>query len=139
MLSLNGNNISEIKGGALQNTPNLHYLYLNENNLQTLDNGVLEQFKQLQVLDLSFNNFTDITKEMFEGLESIQHLNLDSNRISAVAPGAFAGTPLLLLWLPNNCLTEVSQQTLKGAPFLRMVSLSNNNIREVHVCLSLRE
>uniref|UniRef100_A0A8R1HH41 Uncharacterized protein n=1 Tax=Caenorhabditis japonica TaxID=281687 RepID=A0A8R1HH41_CAEJA len=131
MLSLNGNAITKIDKEAIRKVPNLRYLYLNDNQIETFETGVMQQFKQVQVLDLSYNNMSEVTKDMFSGLESVQHLNLDSNHIQSVAPGAFSGTPLLLLWLPNNCLTEITQQTFQGALFLRMVSLSNNNIDSI--------
>lgn len=71
-------------------------------------------------------------------------MNLESNAITNIAPGAFAGTPLLLLWLPNNCLSTINANMFQGTPFLRQVglfhlannypvqvSLSNNNIHEI--------
>ncbi|CAJ0583847.1 unnamed protein product, partial [Mesorhabditis spiculigera] len=128
MLTLTGNNISSIATDALVNTPSLRYLYLAENALKTLAPGVMAQFKQAQVVDLSFNDLEEVTPEMFSGLESLQHINLESNAISNLAPGAFEGTPLLLLWLPNNCLTTLNKEMLRGVMFLRQVSLANNNI-----------
>uniref|UniRef100_A0A0K0D5P6 Leucine-rich repeat-containing protein let-4 n=1 Tax=Angiostrongylus cantonensis TaxID=6313 RepID=A0A0K0D5P6_ANGCA len=131
MLSLNGNNISFIHASALRNTPNLRYLYLAENQLHSFDSGTMTQFSQTQVLDLAFNKITEIKEETFAGLESLQHLNLESNNIKSIAPGAFAGIPLLLLWLPNNCLNSISPATFQGALFLRQLSLANNNIKDI--------
>ncbi|ETN69557.1 leucine Rich repeat-containing domain protein, partial [Necator americanus] len=131
MLSLSSNNISSIHPFALQNTPNLRYVYLAENQLHNFDVGTMAQFKQTQVLDLAFNMLSEITVETFAGLESLQHLNLESNNIKTVAPGAFAGIPLLLLWLPNNCLSTISPATFQGALFLRQLSLANNNIKDI--------
>jgi hypothetical protein len=68
---------------------------------------------------------------MFSGIENLQHLNLEANAIKDVAPGAFATTPLLLLWLPHNCLNSVSPNMFQGTPFLKQVSLAHNNIRQV--------
>ena len=51
MLTLTGNNISRISGGAIVNTPNLRYLYLGENNITQFDAGVMGQFKQAQAIN----------------------------------------------------------------------------------------
>ncbi|VDK66810.1 unnamed protein product [Onchocerca ochengi] len=110
---------------------NLRYLYLGNNNLETIEAGVLHQFKQVQVIDMSYNYFTKITGDMFSGLEHLQHLNLEGNQIKDIASGAFATTPLLLLWLRNNCLGSVSPNLFQGTPFLRQVSLANNKIRTI--------
>lgn len=49
MLSLSNNNISFIHPSALQNTPNLRYVYLAENSIQSFESGTMAQFKQAQV------------------------------------------------------------------------------------------
>ncbi|PIO76111.1 leucine Rich repeat-containing domain protein [Teladorsagia circumcincta] len=131
MLSLSNNNISFIHPSALQNTPNLRYVYLAGNKIQSLASGTMTQLKQTQVLDLAFNQLSEIGEETFAGLESLQHLNLESNNIQSIASGAFAGIPLLLLWLPNNCLNLITPATFQGALFLRQLSLANNNIKEI--------
>uniref|UniRef100_A0A0R3RQW4 Leucine-rich repeat-containing protein let-4 n=1 Tax=Elaeophora elaphi TaxID=1147741 RepID=A0A0R3RQW4_9BILA len=129
ILSLTGNKISVIESDFMPQAENLRYLYLGNNNLETIKAGVLHQFKQVQVIDMSYNYFTKITGDMFSGLEHLQHLILEGNQIKDITPGAFATTPLLLLWLRNNCLESVSPNLFQGTPFLRQVSLANNNIR----------
>ncbi|VDK38362.1 unnamed protein product, partial [Gongylonema pulchrum] len=131
ILSLTGNKINTIESEFMPQADNLRYLYLGSNNLTTIEAHLMSQFKQVQVIDLSYNYFTEITDDMFSGLEHLQHLNLEGNQIKDIAPGAFATTPLLLLWLPNNCLQTVSPNMFQGAPFLRQMSLANNNIRTV--------
>ncbi|VDN04552.1 unnamed protein product [Thelazia callipaeda] len=131
ILSLTGNQISAIENDFMPQSDSLRYLYLGSNNLTKIPAGMFDQFKQVQVIDMSYNYFTDIMGDMFSGLEHLQHLNLEGNQIKNVAPGAFATTPLLLLWLPNNCLQFVSPNMFQGTPFLRQVSLANNNIRTI--------
>ncbi|KAK6110180.1 Leucine rich repeat family protein [Brugia pahangi] len=131
ILSLTGNKISTIESDFMPQAENLRYLYLGNNNLETIEQGVMHQFKQVQVIDMSYNYFTKITGDMFSGLEHLQHLNLEGNQIKDIAPGAFATTPLLLLWLRNNCLGSISPNLFQGTPFLRQVSLANNNIRTI--------
>ncbi|KAL3981941.1 Leucine rich repeat family protein [Acanthocheilonema viteae] len=131
ILSLTGNKISTIESDFMPQAENLRYLYLSNNNLEIIEAGALHQFKQVQVIDMSYNYFTKITGDMFSGLEHLQHLNLEGNQIKDIAPGAFATTPLLLLWLRNNCLGSVSPNLFQGTPFLRQVSLADNNIRTI--------
>uniref|UniRef100_A0A915PUV6 Leucine-rich repeat-containing N-terminal plant-type domain-containing protein n=1 Tax=Setaria digitata TaxID=48799 RepID=A0A915PUV6_9BILA len=131
ILSLTGNQISVIENDFMPQAENLRYLYLGNNNLATIDAGVLRQFKQVQVIDMSYNHFTKITSDMFSGLEHLQHLNLEGNQIKDITPGAFATTPLLLLWLRNNCLGTVSPNLFQGTPFLRQ-PLSFAHLANLH-------
>ncbi|MCP9266144.1 Leucine-rich repeat-containing protein let-4 [Dirofilaria immitis] len=131
ILSLIGNKISTIESNFMPQAENLRYLYLGNNNLETIETGVLHQFKQVQVIDMSYNYFTKITSDMFSGLEHLQHLNLEGNQIKDIAPGAFATTPLLLLWLRNNCLGSVSPNLFQGTPFLRQ-PLSFAHLANLH-------
>ncbi|KAL3107834.1 hypothetical protein niasHT_017066 [Heterodera trifolii] len=131
LLTLTGNKISQISPNFAQNTPNLRYIYLGDNKLERIDPSSIKQFAAAEIIDLSFNNLAEISAELFNGMENLQHLNLESNAIKGVAAGAFATTPLLLLWLPHNCLDSVSPNMFQGAPFLKQVSLAHNNIRTV--------
>ncbi|KAI1725771.1 leucine rich repeat domain-containing protein [Ditylenchus destructor] len=131
MLTLTGNAISHISKNFTHNTPNLRYIYLGENALSSIEAGTMKQFSQAEIIDLSYNNLPEITVDLFNGMENLQHLNLEANAIKDVAPGAFATTPLLLLWLPHNCLTSVSPNMFQGTPFLKQVSIAYNNIRNV--------
>lgn len=133
MLTLTGNNISHISKKFVDNTPSLRYIYLAENALSSIDPGTMKQFLQAEIIDLSYNNLPEINVDMFSGMENLQHLNLEANAIKDIAPGAFATTPLLLLWLPHNCLTSVSPNMFQGTPFLKQVSLAHNNIRNIQV------
>lgn len=121
MLTLTGNAIHEISPNFTHNTPNLRYIYLGENNISSLAAGTMKQFAQAEIIDLSYNNLPEVTVDMFSGMENLQHLNLEANAIKDVAPGAFATTPLLLLWLPHNCLNSVSPNMFQGTPFLKQV------------------
>uniref|UniRef100_A0A914H1S9 Uncharacterized protein n=1 Tax=Globodera rostochiensis TaxID=31243 RepID=A0A914H1S9_GLORO len=131
LLTLTGNRISQISPNFTQNTPNLRYIYLGENRLDRVDLGAIKQFGAAEIIDLSYNNLAEISADMFNGMENLQHLNLEANAVKEVASGAFATTPLLLLWLPHNCLGSVSPSMFQGAPFLKQMSLAHNNIRSV--------
>jgi Leucine-rich repeat (LRR) protein len=91
----------------------------------------------VEIFDLSYNNVPDLVAKQFSVMESLQHLNLEANRIKEIAPGAFASTPLILLWLPYNCLTNVSTDIFQGIPFLKQLSLAYNNIINVQVGFGL--
>uniref|UniRef100_A0A0N5ATT6 Leucine-rich repeat-containing protein let-4 n=1 Tax=Syphacia muris TaxID=451379 RepID=A0A0N5ATT6_9BILA len=131
LLTLTGNQINTIETNIMDDPKNLKYLFLGSNKISKLLEGALGQFNQVQVIDLSYNEISEITVDMFSGLENLQNLNLEGNGIKDIAPGAFATTPLLLLWLPKNCLTSVTTEMFQGAPFLRQVSLAHNNIRTI--------
>ncbi|KAI6239150.1 Leucine Rich Repeat family protein [Aphelenchoides fujianensis] len=131
MLSLSGNNISSVDKEFLNNVTNLRYMYLSENIIKNVESSILKQFNKVEIFDLSYNNIPDLTAKQFSVMESLQHLNLEGNRIKEIAPGAFASTPLILLWLPHNCLTNISSDIFQGVPFLKQLSLAYNNILNV--------
>jgi hypothetical protein len=129
MLTFTHNEIETIESDFVSKADNIRYIYLNENKMKNIIPGTFKQFNSSEVIDLSYNDLTEISSNMFSGLESLQHLNLESNAIKEIAAGAFSTTPLLLLWLPNNCLTSISPLMFQGTPFLKQISLANNNIR----------
>ncbi|GMT08406.1 hypothetical protein PENTCL1PPCAC_30580 [Pristionchus entomophagus] len=91
----------------------------------------MSQFEHAQVVDLSFNYIKKVEADTFSGLESLQHITSRANKNSGNRPGRLLRTPLLLLWLPNNCISNVTAAMFQGAPFLRQVSLANNNINDI--------
>lgn len=110
MLRLTGNNVSIVQHTAINNAPNLRYLYLARNRMRTLLPGAFSVFRQLEILDLSHNELAEISTDTFAGMERLMQLNLDGNHIQDIAPGAFQNTPLLLLLLAHNCLSSVNPQ-----------------------------
>lgn len=133
MLTLTGNSISHISKNCTDNVPNLRYIYMGENKLSSIDSETMQQFSKAEIIDLSYNNLPEITKKLFSKMENLQHLNLEANAIKEIASGAFATTPLLLLWLPHNCLTSISPDIFQGTPFLKQISLAHNNIKNIQV------
>ena len=129
LLTFHQNQIETIEPDFVHKADNIRYIYLNENKIKNIVPGTFKQLNASEVIDLSHNELSEISSNMFSGLESLQHLNLESNAIKEIAAGAFSTTPLLLLWLPNNCLTSVSPAMFQGTPFLKQISLANNNIR----------
>lgn len=138
MLTLTGNYISHISKKFTDNVPNLRYIYLGENDLSTIEAGTMKQFSAAEIIDLSYNKLPEITVDLFNGMENLQHLNLEANSIKEIASGAFSTTPLLLLWLPHNCLTTVTPNMFQGTPFLKQVSLAYNNIQNIQVSFNLK-
>ncbi|CAD5222345.1 unnamed protein product [Bursaphelenchus xylophilus] len=131
MLSLTGNKISSIDKQFVNNVTTLKYVYLADNKVKDVSAEILRQFASVEILDLSYNNIGDLVDSQFSVLENIQHLNLEGNHIKTIQKGAFNGTPLLLLWLPYNCLSNVSADTFKGIPFVKHISLAYNNLKDV--------
>lgn len=137
MLSLTGNNISSIDKAFLHNVTDLRYLYLAENAIKNVESSILKQFNKIEIFDLSYNNVPDLVQNQFNVMENLQHLNLEANRINEIAAGAFSSTPLILLWLPYNCLTNISADIFQGIPFLKQLSLAHNNILSVQASVKM--
>uniref|UniRef100_A0A0N5B228 LRRCT domain-containing protein n=1 Tax=Strongyloides papillosus TaxID=174720 RepID=A0A0N5B228_STREA len=131
IITATGNKIELIEQGAVGKNNSIKYIYLGDNAFTKLENCNLSNFKEVEVIDLSYNKITEVPANVFTQLEHLQHLNLEANAIRDISNGAFDGIPLLLLWLPHNCLSMISASMFKGALFLRQVSLAHNNIHIV--------
>ncbi|CEF60732.1 Leucine-rich repeat and Leucine-rich repeat, typical subtype-containing protein [Strongyloides ratti] len=126
-----GNKIETIEKDVVEKNNTIKYIYFSDNAITKLEDCNLENFKEVEVVDLSFNKISEVPTNIFSKLERLQHLNLEANAIRDISNGAFDGIPLLLLWLPHNCLSMISASMFKGALFLRQVSLAHNNIHVV--------
>uniref|UniRef100_A0AC35U7R2 Leucine-rich repeat-containing protein let-4 n=1 Tax=Rhabditophanes sp. KR3021 TaxID=114890 RepID=A0AC35U7R2_9BILA len=131
LITLTGNKIATIDKNVVNVNNTVKFIYLGDNDVHQLKDLNLAQFKEVQVLDLSYNKLTQIEGDQLTVLERIQQLNLEANSIKEIAHAAFSGTPLLLLLMPFNCLSMVSPGMFQNAPYLKQISMANNNIHIV--------
>lgn len=109
-LDLSGNSIYKLMNRSLRGQPRLERLALADNLLGDSLNPIFSSnefhgMKQLRILDLSRNNLRSIEEGIFKGCENLERLYLDGNQ-----------------------LTMVPTISLKGPKFIRVLSLSGNNI-----------
>ncbi|EPB69660.1 leucine Rich repeat-containing domain protein [Ancylostoma ceylanicum] len=144
-LILDMNCMKEFPAGAVKNMESLIALHLKYNQIETIGENQLTNLSSLSMLSLSSNNISSIHPMALHNTPNLRYVYLAENELynfdvgtmaqfkqtQKIVPGAFAGIPLLLLWLPNNCLSSITPTTFQGALFLRQLSLANNNIKNI--------
>lgn len=128
-ISLERNNISEIVEGDLSH-PNLEKLELNDNEITTVHENALLTAPKLKHLDLSRNKISTLPKNVFR--IDIQTIELQQNEIEDIE-GLFDNhLALLRLNLAGNKIKKISDLTFAGSTNIFKLTLSNNEIEEVH-------
>jgi len=111
---------------------NLKRLFLEGNKITSIQSGLLDQLTRLFHLDLSRNNFSHLAAGQFARLTNITFLELSSNHITSIDEGAFEGLiNLCCLYLTNNEITTLHPLTFKGLTNLVSVNLAKNKLKSL--------
>lgn len=127
------------------NLPRLVHLSLAKNRLNRLHSGILQNVPKLQTLDLCNNEFTTFDMEFLENNQNqLQHIDLSNNKLTRfdgeiifqkhyfrIDVSAAKGT-LTKLNLNFNNLQFLDERTLQTFKKLLYISLSNNQLIEIH-------
>lgn len=154
-LLLSGNNISHLPKEVFQGLSKLKTLRLNKNALQELSAGtfddliLLEELSlqnnlithlppdlfsktlNLQKLFLSHNRLTSLPQGIFINLPLLSQISLYKNQLESLEPGLFGPMPLKELWLYDNNLSRVEDDTFRNLTQLNLLVLSRNQITHV--------
>lgn len=154
-LLLSGNNLSHLPGGVFQGLSKLTTLRLNKNALQELSAGtfddlvLLEELSlqnnlishlppdlfsktlNLQKLFLSHNRLMSLPQGIFLNLPLLSQISLYKNQLGSLGPGVFGPMPLKELWLYDNKLSRVEDDTFGNLTQLFLLVLSRNQISGV--------
>ncbi|XP_076076040.1 keratocan-like [Mytilus galloprovincialis] len=110
----------------------LHHLYLNNNFIKTIEIDAFQSLINLTVLNLAFNFIHSINKQTFAGLLKLHtptdtvYLYLQNNVIRQIFNQTFAIlNRLLVLDLSFNEITEIDEDSFKGLQNLRFLNLSS--------------
>lgn len=156
VLSLAGNNFTQIPLASLQACTELSYLNIGYNKIaEIVENGFFEWGNQLQTLLLRNNKITRLNYGAFNGLDSIKEISLSFNDIHYVHGNVFENisrtlkilelsfgiyredfpmeqlkclTELIWLGLDNNNLKVISDESLTTMRELTYINLSFNRI-----------
>lgn len=105
-ISLNRNQLTNLKEGIFQSASYVQKLSLSNNNLTSI-RGVFKGMIDLVQLNLEGNKLTDISGADFYDLVNLIHLDLNSNQIKTIGPDVFSRNPdLKSLHLSGNSLDE---------------------------------
>lgn len=156
VLSLAGNNFTQIPLASLQACSDLSYLNIGYNHIdEIVENGFYDWGNQLQTLLLRNNKITRLNYGAFNGLDSIKEISLSFNDIHYVHANVFENisrtlkilelsfgiyredfpmeqlkclTELIWLGLDNNNLKVISDESLTTMRELTYINLSFNRI-----------
>lgn len=156
VLSLSGNNFTQIPSEALMNCTELSYLNMGYNQIRDMSEDIfLGWGSNLQTLLLRNNKITHLNYNTFNGLDTIKEISLSFNDIHYVQPMVFENvsrtlkilelsfgiyrddfplepisylTELMWLGLDNNNLKMIPGHSLHSLTQLTYVSLAFNRI-----------
>lgn len=100
--------------------------------LELIAEGLRKSNYSVSILDCTLKNVTVLSDaKIFENVTNLHGLFISSGEIKRVHRLAFAGlsSPLQILGLPNNALTNVPSNSLQPLSFLDRLDLSNNKIK----------
>ncbi|XP_045172600.2 toll-like receptor 4 [Mercenaria mercenaria] len=128
VLTLDNNNITDIKPGAFKELTDLKYLDISNNNLKQLRHGVFEGLKNLHTLELSGNkiryNSKAIPAHVFKPLEKLGRLNLHQNLDGISSDEKYPATSIANLNQLHQLLIDGLQAEDFGYTFATMTNLT---------------
>ena len=131
-LFFDGNQISTIQRSKLSHLKSLKTLSFGSNSIVSIADDAFEDLEGLTRLYLNSNKLQRIKRTFFQNLTSLQFLQL--SRVSedaslCIDDFAFEHQgQLQQLYLANNMLLRISNDTLYGLSNLELLDLTNNNI-----------
>lgn len=141
-IDLTKNNLSKFDDGTFENTnvTVLNLAYNHISNINSTFNGL-----RVNKLNLSHNEITDIYENTFENVifwegrqwkRSMQYLDLSYNSIRAITANTFKNNndanKVVHLFLNNNKLTSVENDTFALMNKLDLLNLENNDISTLY-------
>lgn len=135
-LDLSHNLITQLDDHWLATLPRLQTLRISHNQINDFSRHVFQNATYLVHLDLSSNCLHAVKEYYFENLVKLEELLLYNNKILEVQENVLVKlTSLQKIYLSWNRLNKFPFRSLQGLgyPHLRMIDLSNNNLRHIPV------
>ncbi|CAH1265349.1 PODN [Branchiostoma lanceolatum] len=127
----------DLSGNYLNTVPselpgNLRYLFLQQNYITDMK-ADMSHMGKLQWLVLGNNRLTSryFPHQIFGHLGELKHLDLSHNYLEEVPPNL--PRSLEFLYLNNNGIETIQEDTFMGLPFLKALDLSNNYLAESRI------
>ena len=132
VLNLGFNRIKYINGSTFQNQYSLQILYLNNNEIETIGDNSFASLYNLHTLILSGNRLKSVHSFTFNGLYVLSRLSLDYNEIDRIEDNAFKNcSNLQELYLNGNILSETPKAVI-ALRSLKGLYLNDNGIRGIN-------
>lgn len=131
ILRLNKNLLTGLPADILNDLVNLEELSLQDNQITYLDHMLFSKTPKLQKLFISNNRLWSLSQGIFCNLPLLYQISLYENHLKSLSPGVFGPMALRELWLYDNKLSRVDDDTFRNLTQLRLVVLSRNQISYV--------
>jgi len=127
LLSMSGNEISEIIPGTLEKLSGLQFLGLDFNIIEHLESDVFNGLINLKVIALGGNKLQYLNPDTFLGLSNIQglHIPTESSIINSII--------LKIIAISSCNARSVSLETFANISALKILDVSYNNLRSVDI------
>lgn len=113
VLSLYGNQISNISEGAFRGLTQLSILQLSGNKISSIDEKLFRDLESLEMLDLFDNNLPLLPSGVFDANERLQTLRLDGNKFVVITAIVFdRNSNLKSLNVTENLIFSIDAKVL---------------------------
>ncbi|XP_051172985.1 leucine-rich repeat-containing G-protein coupled receptor 4-like [Leptopilina boulardi] len=131
-LSMDDNKFSCSNGGCLdfENHSELKYLSLANCEIISLSHNTFLSNLKLVYLDLSGNQIQQLSERTFLKTPALESLNLNDNQLWKI-PNLHSLINLKKLYVKNNQITNLDQDSFSSLENLQILSLSKNNIHSI--------
>ncbi|XP_065084430.1 relaxin receptor 2-like [Ochlerotatus camptorhynchus] len=130
-LDLRDNQIEALEAEVLAPLVDLRILYLNNNKLTKLDPGMIPPLAALRTLSVARNQIRTVTAGALD-LPSLEHLYLSENRLRLVANNTYGNLPSLLgLFLNDNEISHFQLGAFAGIYNLTTMNLKGNKFTRI--------
>ena len=111
----------------------LAMLNLSQNAISSLylDETIFRGMVKLKILDLSHNSLNSVAADTFKHLPNLQVLNLSFNQLTILNSDHGLKSSLKMLFLSQNAIEEIHENSLGKLTHLKSLSLDHNKIRSV--------
>ncbi|KAK9509987.1 hypothetical protein O3M35_004866 [Rhynocoris fuscipes] len=136
-LSLSNNLLNQFPWEFLESGSRVSWLYLRDNFINTIPLYNFKNRKKIDKLDLGENSIGQVSQVLFNGTLQVRDLNLELNKLVSVRGGVFKGTELGRVYLSQNRLKSISDETFIGVEdTLEYLDLGGNQLQIVPKALA---
>jgi hypothetical protein len=127
--------IRKIDFGAFSGITKLTVLSMRGNEISEITPGTFAKTSSLELLALAYNKFEHLEVDVFSGLVKLKYIYLEGNELQYLHPDTFVGLPnLQTLYLSNNSgLQTPTDRHFINSHSLKQLHISGCNVRSVSV------
>ncbi len=133
ILSMEGQNVQQIRTDTFVNAGNLGSLWLDENNIKELFSNAFNGLLKLKNLNICDNKLEIVNFDCFKGLSGLNDLRMDNNNLDFFPKNVFKDlVNLRSISLANNKLEYLPKRLFENNKILGTVVFKGNPIKAVN-------